>query len=82
MNLVVLSDSLTDLALFLDAMRILYPKMDIDKLQDRINDFSDKIFETKENIDHEFLKMKISLLDSVYNYALKEIPFFHIFYKK
>ncbi|MDU7627704.1 hypothetical protein [Parabacteroides sp.] len=75
------SDSLTDLTLFFNSMKILYPKMDINKIQDKINDFSDNIFESSDNIDYKFIQLKTLLFASIYDYAITEIPLF-LFWKK
>lgn len=80
-KLAILSDSLTDLTLFLTSMRAFYPRMDIDKLQDEINNFSDSIFENTDNIENNFNNLKLTLFAKIYDYALKEIPFFQ-FLKK
>ncbi len=76
------SDSLTDLTLFFNSMRVLYPKMNVDELQDKINNFSDNIFEDSENIDYNFIYLKTSLFALVYDYAIIEIPFFSFWKRK
>lgn len=75
------SDSLTDLTLFFNSMRMLYPRMNVDEVQDKINNFSDNIFEHSQSIDYNFIQLKTSLFALVYDYAITEIPFFS-FWKK
>jgi hypothetical protein len=68
------SDALTNLTLLLLSLRSIYKKMDIDKLQDIINKFSDNVFENDGDILTNYIFMKTSLYSKIYNYALGSIP--------
>ena len=71
----------TDLNIFLIQMRNVYPKLDINKLQDISISFSDYAYsvsnEKISSIESEFLKTKIIILNEVYNYCLySEVKYF------
>lgn len=71
----------TDLNIFLIQLRTIYPKLDINKLQDISISFSDIAYSNQlENmitIESEFLKTKINVINEVYNYCLySEVKYF------
>ncbi len=79
-HLVLISDITSDLGLLFVALNSIYPKLDVNSLQDRTHVFSDTAFANNTHrlffIQSSYLQMKIDLFDQVYKYALyKEVKF-------
>ncbi|MBA3704576.1 MAG: hypothetical protein H0W84_01335 [Bacteroidetes bacterium] len=64
----------TDFNLVLTQIKHVYPKLDIDKLQDIFQEFTDKAFANQQegmySIFGDFLGIKVRILNKVYDYAL------------
>ena len=77
-----INDHVNDLCLLLAETKEIYPKLDINVLQDISHEFTDFAFQQKTEKLHAtkslFLKTKVKILSRVYDFALdKEINIFH-----
>jgi hypothetical protein len=63
-----------DICLFLTEVKLIYPKLKIDELQDISFEFTDKAFQSGTQrilmLHGDFLRMRIKILSKVYDYAL------------
>lgn len=82
-----INDHNSDLCLILTEIKEIYPKMDVDQLQDISHEFTDMAFQHQNEklyiIQAVFLRTKIKILSRVYNYALeREINFINSIFRK
>lgn len=79
-----LSSNITDINVLLTCIKGIYPKLDINELQDISIVFTDEAFNNINNnlstIQLAFLTMKISMLKKIYDYSLyQEVKFSKLF---
>jgi hypothetical protein len=80
LHLTTITELNTDFNLLLVELRAIYPKIDIDFLQNLSHEFTDKAYANQSLrmgiLVSDFLVMKIKMLDKLYDYALRhEMPF-------
>jgi hypothetical protein len=81
-DLMNITNQFTDLNILFIQLRIIYPRMDINTLQDLTNEFTDRVYQLNNmpyNLNTNFIITKNKILHKVYDFALyKELTYFHI----
>lgn len=71
-----ISEIATDFTLIIVQIKIIYPKLNIDELQDLFHEFTDKAYENKSemlySIFGDFVGTKVKILHKIHTYALSK----------
>jgi hypothetical protein len=81
-----LTTAAEDLTLQLIAIKNIYPKLDINRLQNKFQEFTDKAYNNPSEmfytLQSDFVRVKIQILSDVYDYALyKETSFLSLLFQ-